>query len=55
VREQAGGLGLGLTICRAIVHAQGGEIGIASEPGKGTSVHFTIPKARERTEEARRA
>lgn len=55
VREQAGGLGLGLTICRAIVHAQGGEIGIASEPGKGTSVHFTIPKARERTEEAERA
>lgn len=55
VREHAGGLGLGLTICRAIVRAQGGEIRIASEPGKGTSVHFTIPKARARTEEAERA
>jgi len=55
VREHAGGLGLGLTICRAIVRAQGGEIGIASEPGKGTSVHFTIPKARERSEEVERA
>ncbi|MSQ37443.1 MAG: HAMP domain-containing histidine kinase [Chloroflexi bacterium] len=51
VRDQAGGLGLGLTICHAIVHAQGGEIGITSEPGRGTSVHFTIPKARERTAE----
>ena len=52
VRDQVGGLGLGLTICRAIVHAQGGEIGITSEPGHGTSVHFTIPKARERAGEA---
>ena len=51
VRGEAGGLGLGLTICRAIVRAQGGEIGITSEPGRGTSVHFTIPKARERTGE----
>jgi signal transduction histidine kinase len=53
VREQAGGLGLGLTICRAIVHAQGGEISIDSAPGRGTSVHFTLPKARQLTEEAR--
>src|SRR5436309_6171429 len=52
VRDQAGGLGLGLTICRAIVHAQGGEIGIESAPGLGTSVHFTLPKARQLTEEA---
>ena len=52
VRDQAGGLGLGLTICRAIVHAQGGEIGIESAPGRGTSVHFTLPKARQLTEEA---
>jgi signal transduction histidine kinase len=52
VREQAGGLGLGLTICRAIVHAQGGEIGVESAPGRGTSVHFTLPKARQLTEEA---
>ena len=46
VREQAGGLGLGLAICKAIVYAQGGEIAIQSEPGRGTSVHFTLPKAR---------
>ncbi len=53
VRDQAGGLGLGLTICRAIVHAQGGDINIESAPGSGTSVHFTLPKARHLAEEAR--
>lgn len=53
VREQAGGLGLGLSICRAIVHAQGGDIGIESTPGQGTSVHFTLPKARHLAEEAK--
>lgn len=46
VRDAAGGLGLGLTICRAIVRAQGGDIEIESEPGRGTSVHFTLPRAR---------
>ena len=52
VRGEAGGLGLGLTICRAIVRAQGGEIGVESAPERGTSVHFTLPKARELTQEA---
>jgi len=46
VRAESGGLGLGLAICRAIIRAQGGEIGIASAPDSGTSVHFTLPKAR---------
>jgi signal transduction histidine kinase len=51
-RDAAGGVGLGLTICKAIVQAQGGDIRIASDHGRGTSVHFTIPKARELAEEA---
>lgn len=46
VRAESGGLGLGLAICRAIVRAQGGEIGITSTAETGTSVHFTLPKAR---------
>lgn len=52
VREQAGGLGLGLSICRAIVVAHGGDIRVDSEVGRGTSVHFTLPKARQLAEEA---
>jgi signal transduction histidine kinase len=52
VRDAGGGLGLGLAICRAIVQAQGGEIGVESAPGSGTSVHFTVPKAREITAQA---
>lgn len=51
-REAAGGVGLGLTICRAIVQAQGGDIRIESAPRGGASIHFTIPKARELAEEA---
>lgn len=51
-REAAGGVGLGLTICRAIVQAQGGDIRIESGTAGGTSIHFTIPKARELAEEA---
>ncbi len=54
VREQAGGLGLGLAICRAILQAQGGEISVECPPGGGTSVHFTLPKARQLAQEADR-
>jgi CheY-like chemotaxis protein len=37
------GTGLGLTICKAIVEAHGGEIWATSALGAGTSVFFTIP------------
>ncbi|HKQ69743.1 MAG TPA: ATP-binding protein, partial [Polyangiaceae bacterium] len=41
-----GGVGLGLTICRAIIRAHGGRIGIRGRDGGGTIVEFTLPVAR---------
>lgn len=38
-----GGTGLGLTICKAIVDAHGGTIGVESEEGKGTEMWFRLP------------
>jgi len=42
-----GGAGLGLSIARSLVEAQGGRIWAESEPGKGTTVLFTVPVFRE--------
>ncbi|HEX9795849.1 MAG TPA: ATP-binding protein [Anaerolineales bacterium] len=37
------GTGLGLYICRKIVEAHDGDIGVDSVPGRGTRFHFRIP------------
>lgn len=35
--------GLGMMICRKIIEAHGGEIGVNSELGSGTTVYFNLP------------
>jgi PAS domain S-box-containing protein len=42
-RSDRRGLGLGLAIVEGLVKAHGGGIHVASEPGRGTTVSFTIP------------
>ena len=39
-----GGSGLGLSICKGIVAAMGGEIWLDSDAGKGATFYFTIPR-----------
>ncbi len=38
-----GGAGLGLNICRQIVQAMGGSIGMRSSPGEGSRFSFSVP------------
>jgi signal transduction histidine kinase len=46
VPERSGGVrgtGLGLYICRKIIEAHDGEIGVDSKPGTGACFYFTLP------------
>jgi signal transduction histidine kinase len=39
------GAGLGLSICKSLVEAHGGTVGVESAPGQGTTIHVRLPVA----------
>jgi two-component system sensor histidine kinase KdpD len=42
------GTGMGLAICKAIVEAHGGTVGVTSQVGSGSVFHFNLPLTAER-------
>jgi signal transduction histidine kinase len=41
-----GGLGMGLSICRSIIEAHGGQLWVSANLPRGAIFHFTVPTHR---------
>ncbi|MDK1080069.1 MAG: response regulator [Anaerolineae bacterium] len=51
--RKAGGTGLGLSICNHLIEMHGGQIGVHSSLGKGSTFYFSIPISQTKIEPTR--